>query len=112
MYGVPERRGAGFSRRMLGALEDEARSWVSPVRLETGVHQREALSLYRSAGFEEIPRSGRRQTTSERLLRSRSALIGSEPQSSTTSTAPVSPSTTRRTRGRSKTVFARATANA
>jgi GNAT superfamily N-acetyltransferase len=59
MYVVPERRGAGFSRRMLGALEDEARSLgYRRVRLETGVHQHEALSLYRSSGFEEIPRYG------------------------------------------------------
>ena len=59
MYVVMEHRGAGFSRRMLGALEAEARSLgYRRVRLETGVHQHEALSLYRSAGFEEIPRYG------------------------------------------------------
>jgi GNAT superfamily N-acetyltransferase len=59
MYVVPERRGAGLSRRMLGALEDEARSFdYRRIRLETGVNQREALGLYRSAGFEEIPRYG------------------------------------------------------
>jgi len=59
MYVVPERRGAGLSRRMLGALEDEARSLgYRRVRLETGVHQHEALGLYRSTGFEEIPRYG------------------------------------------------------
>ena len=28
------------------------------MRLETGIHQHEALGLYRSAGFEEIPRYG------------------------------------------------------
>jgi putative acetyltransferase len=28
------------------------------VRLETGVHQHEALRLYRSSGFAEIPRYG------------------------------------------------------
>jgi putative acetyltransferase len=59
MYVVPERRGASFSRRMLEALEDEARSLgYRRVRLETGVHQHEALGLYRSTGFEEIPRYG------------------------------------------------------
>jgi GNAT superfamily N-acetyltransferase len=59
MYVVPERRGAGFSRRMLGALEEEARGFgYRRIRLETGVHQHEALGLYRSAGFEEIPRFG------------------------------------------------------
>jgi GNAT superfamily N-acetyltransferase len=59
MYIVPQRRGAGFSRRMLGALEDQARSLgYRRVRLETGVHQHEALGLYRSSGFAEIPRYG------------------------------------------------------
>lgn len=59
MYVMPELRGAGFSRPMLGALEDEARSLgYRRVRLETGVHQHEALGLYRSSGFEEIPRYG------------------------------------------------------
>jgi putative acetyltransferase len=59
MYVVPERRGAGLSRRVLGALEDEARGFgYRRIRLETGVHQHEALGLYRSSGFEEIPRYG------------------------------------------------------
>jgi putative acetyltransferase len=59
MYVVPERRGAGLSRRILGALEDEARSLgYRRVRLETGIRQYEALGLYRSSGFAEIPRYG------------------------------------------------------
>ena len=59
MYVVPERRGAGLSRRILGALEDEARSLgYRRVRLETGIRQHEALGLYRSSGFAEIPRYG------------------------------------------------------
>jgi GNAT superfamily N-acetyltransferase len=59
MYVMPERRGTGLSRRMLGALEDEARGLgFRRVRLETGVYQHEALALYRSSGFEGIPRYG------------------------------------------------------
>lgn len=59
MYVVPERRGAGLSRRMLAALEDEARGFAyRRIRLETGFRQHEALALYRSSGFEEIPRYG------------------------------------------------------
>ena len=51
--------GQGLSRRMLAALQDEARSLgYRRVRLETGVHQDEALGLYRSSGFSEIPRYG------------------------------------------------------
>jgi putative acetyltransferase len=59
MYVRPGHRGAGLSRRMLGALEEKARGFgYRRIRLETGVHQHEALGLYRSAGFEEIPRFG------------------------------------------------------
>jgi GNAT superfamily N-acetyltransferase len=59
MYVVPGRRGGGLSRRMLGALEDAARELgYARVRLETGVRQYEALGLYRSSGFQEIPRYG------------------------------------------------------
>jgi len=56
---TPDNRGAGLSRRMLGALEEEARRLgYRRVRLETGFRQHEALGLYRSSGFEEIPRYG------------------------------------------------------
>jgi putative acetyltransferase len=59
MYVRTEHRGAGLSRQMLAALEDEARGLgYTRVRLETGVHQHEALALYRSSGFAEIPRYG------------------------------------------------------
>ena len=59
MYVTPASRGAGLSRRILGALEEEARRLgYHRVRLETGVHQHEALALYRSSGFSEIPRYG------------------------------------------------------
>ena len=59
MYVTPEHRGTGLSRRMLRALEEEARDFgYRRIRLETGVRQHEALGLYRSAGFEEIPRFG------------------------------------------------------
>ena len=59
MYVRPAHRGAGLSRLVLAALEDEARALgYTCVRLETGVHQHEALALYRSSGFAEIPRYG------------------------------------------------------
>ena len=57
MYVVPESRGWGYSRLLLGALEDEARSLgYGRVRLETGVRQAAANGLYRSTGFEPIER--------------------------------------------------------
>jgi GNAT superfamily N-acetyltransferase len=59
MYVVPSARGRGLSRRILEALEDEARRLgYSLVRLETGNQQAEAIGLYVSAGFGPIPRYG------------------------------------------------------
>jgi putative acetyltransferase len=59
MYVAPGVRGRGLSRRVLAALEDEARALgYSFVRLETGKRQTEAIGLYVSAGFQPIPRYG------------------------------------------------------
>ena len=56
MYVEPGSRGLGIGRRLLEALEAEARSlgYVAVV-LETGDRQPEALGLYTSAGYERIP---------------------------------------------------------
>jgi GNAT superfamily N-acetyltransferase len=56
MYVEPGARGLGIGRRLLEALEAEARSlgYVAVV-LETGDRQPEALGLYVSAGYERIP---------------------------------------------------------
>jgi putative acetyltransferase len=54
MYVDPAARGQGIGRRLLARLEDHARQaglWV--LRLETGVDQPAALSLYRAHGFRE-----------------------------------------------------------
>lgn len=59
MYVVPEARGRGLSRRVLGALEEEAAALgYAFVRLETGNLQAAAVGLYVSAGFGPIPRYG------------------------------------------------------
>lgn len=59
MYVVPTARGRGLARRVLTALEDEARALgYSFVRLETGKLQAEAIGLYTSAGFGPIARYG------------------------------------------------------
>lgn len=56
MYVVPEVRGRGIARAILDGLVAAARELAyERVRLETGVRQTEALGLYRSAGFAEIP---------------------------------------------------------
>jgi GNAT superfamily N-acetyltransferase len=56
MYVVPEARGRGVARALLGALEDAARGLgYGVVRLDTGAHQPHARALYDSAGYRPIP---------------------------------------------------------
>ena len=55
IYVRPAARGGGVSRRLLEALEADARERGFVVcRLETGVRQPEAMALYRSVGYREI----------------------------------------------------------
>jgi ribosomal protein S18 acetylase RimI-like enzyme/orotate phosphoribosyltransferase len=59
MFVSPEARGRKLGRRLLEAIEERARrEGLRYLRLETGVHQPEALALYRSAGFQERPPFG------------------------------------------------------
>jgi putative acetyltransferase len=59
LYVSPRARGLGLGRRLLSALEAQARRERVPLlRLETGIHQPEALGLFRAAGFREIPAFG------------------------------------------------------
>ncbi len=54
MFVLPRARGLKLGRRILDRLEEEARrEGLRCLRLETGVHQPEALGLYRTAGFVE-----------------------------------------------------------
>jgi putative acetyltransferase len=54
MYVQPGQRGRGIGRRVLAELEKLAREARLPLlRLETGIHNAEALALYRRAGFIE-----------------------------------------------------------
>jgi putative acetyltransferase len=56
MYVRPALRGRGYGKRMLDHLADHARQHgVSLLRLETGIHQREAIGLYECWGFQRIP---------------------------------------------------------
>jgi GNAT superfamily N-acetyltransferase len=55
MYVVPDRRGQGIARELLGALEDLARELGYPVaRLDTGPRQEHARALYESEGYHAI----------------------------------------------------------
>lgn len=59
MYVVPEARGRGFARQVLAELERTAvEAGHDTVVLETGLKQPEAIGLYLSSGYEQIPGFG------------------------------------------------------
>ncbi len=59
MYVRPQFRGRGFARQMLNHLTNYAQAQgVSLLRLETGIHQHEAIRLYEGMGFHRIPPFG------------------------------------------------------
>ncbi|MBO8195873.1 GNAT family N-acetyltransferase [Streptomyces oryzae] len=56
MFVVPQARGQGLARRILGLLEADAReAGRTRMVLETGLKQPEAIQLYTSAGYEPAP---------------------------------------------------------
>ena len=59
MYVAPAERGHGLGRRLVQALEAEARALgVRRLVLETGIRQDAALALYRATGFRTVPLYG------------------------------------------------------
>lgn len=59
MYVRPAFRGRGLGRLLLDRLERYTRELgIDSVRLETGIHQHEAIALYERAGFRRIPPFG------------------------------------------------------
>lgn len=59
MFVHPRHRGRGHSRRLLAALEEAAAELgARRIVLETGLIQPEALGLYRSSGYGDIPAYG------------------------------------------------------
>jgi ribosomal protein S18 acetylase RimI-like enzyme len=56
MWVAPAARGLGLGRRLLGELEAQAAAQgARVVRLETNQALAEAISLYRTAGYREVP---------------------------------------------------------
>jgi GNAT superfamily N-acetyltransferase len=56
VYVAPPARGHGLARRLLAALEDAARErGYRLVRLDTGARLPEAVALFQSSGYVEIP---------------------------------------------------------
>jgi putative acetyltransferase len=52
VYVSPKARGLGLARKLMQRIEDEAlASGRTIARLETGIHQPEALGLYRATGY-------------------------------------------------------------
>lgn len=59
MYVIPQARGLGLARRILAALEDDARAaGRTRMVLETGDQQPEAIALYLSSGYSMAPKFG------------------------------------------------------
>jgi putative acetyltransferase len=59
MFVAPAARGLGLGKKLLAAIEAEARRHrLHTLRLETGIHQPEALGLYSAAGYREIEAFG------------------------------------------------------
>jgi GNAT superfamily N-acetyltransferase len=55
MYVAPAFRGHGLGKQLLQVVEAHARQHgVAKLRLETGIHQTEALGLYTWFGFDQI----------------------------------------------------------
>jgi GNAT superfamily N-acetyltransferase len=78
MYVAPDARRSGVARAVLSALEDRARLLgYRMVRLETGVRQPEAIALYRSSGYREIPCYG--QYAGDELSRCFEKELGGDP---------------------------------
>jgi ribosomal protein S18 acetylase RimI-like enzyme len=59
MYVRPEFRGRGHGKSILDQLAAHARAeGVGVLRLETGIHQQDAIRMYERAGFRRIPAFG------------------------------------------------------
>ena len=59
MFVRPQFRGLGLAKRMLNHLEVYTREHnILVLRLETGIHQKEAISLYEKTGYRSIPPFG------------------------------------------------------
>jgi len=55
MWVAPQARGLGLGRQLLAALEQiGSTERTATLQLETGIHNAEALALYRRAGYVEI----------------------------------------------------------
>jgi uncharacterized protein YwqG/GNAT superfamily N-acetyltransferase len=78
MYVRPRFRGLGFGKLLLNHLADYARArGVGLLRLETGIHQAAAISLYERMGFQRIPPFGNYKEDPLSLCYEKRSLSGS-----------------------------------
>lgn len=85
MYIRPQFRGLGFARLMLDHLEEYTRSnGINVLRLETGIHQHAAITLYERAGFRSIAPFGEYKPDPLSRFYEKSLLNYSGPQSAST----------------------------
>ncbi|MFE5738660.1 GNAT family N-acetyltransferase [Streptomyces celluloflavus] len=68
MFVLPQARGRGLARRILAALEADART-AGRIRmvLETGTEQPEAIALYGSSGYRTVEKFGYYRTYEESI---------------------------------------------
>ena len=73
MYVDPASRGLGIGKSLMRAIEETAQRGesVRTLRLETGIHQPEAIGLYIASGFREVPPSALSARPVQSLLRQR-----------------------------------------
>jgi GNAT superfamily N-acetyltransferase len=81
MYVAPSARGRGLARAVLAHLEDTARAAGAEVMvLETGLRQPEAITLYTSSGYTEIPGFGFYREAPLSRCFGRDLRVGSSPE--------------------------------
>ncbi|MFH8346190.1 GNAT family N-acetyltransferase [Streptomyces sp. NPDC018045] len=79
MFVVEEARGRGLARRILAALEADARAaGRTRMVLETGVKQPEALALYASSGYRMVSKFGLYRTYEDSRCMAKSLVGGDE----------------------------------
>ena len=63
LYVSQANRGRGLAKKLVAALEQRAREeGYSEAKLETGIHQKEALALYKNLGYERTKPFGSYRT--------------------------------------------------
>ncbi|MFG2139577.1 GNAT family N-acetyltransferase [Streptomyces sp. NPDC048650] len=77
MFVVPQARGLGLARRILAALEADARAaGRARMVLETGIKQPEALALYASSGYAPVTKFGLYRTYEDSRCMAKSLVAG------------------------------------